>query len=124
MNEIIYWDWEEAFDKFGFEDGDGWNGTHLICDFIESLGYKVDAEKWGLHNYMIESIKSTKDGELMDWDKNQIGYDNPRSYLPKELVDKLDAEFPSDNESSEKTNAVMEKLDESIADLSAIMKGE
>ena len=98
MQEIIYWEWEEAFSKFGFEDGDGWNGTCLIHDFLRSLGYEVDSDYWGIHNYMIQSIKTKKDKELMDWDKNQIGYDSPRNYLPKRLIAKLDKEFPNDNQ--------------------------
>ena len=49
----IDWVWEEAFDKFGFGDGDGWNGTGLVAEFIEDKGYEVECDHWGIHNYMI-----------------------------------------------------------------------
>ena len=35
--EHIYWEWEDAFDKFGFEDGDGLVMTHKVAEFIDSL---------------------------------------------------------------------------------------
>ena len=37
MIQQIEWAWEEAFCKFGFDDGDGWNGTYLIQEFIEKV---------------------------------------------------------------------------------------
>ena len=55
------WEWEDAFSKFGFGDGDGWNGTHEVEGEIESLGYEVVTDTWGCHNYMIFDIK--KDGK-------------------------------------------------------------
>ena len=33
-----YWTWEEAFDKFGFNDGDGLVMTYEVADFIGELG--------------------------------------------------------------------------------------
>lgn len=87
------WNWEEAFNKFGFEDGDGWNGTHIVAEFIEKLGYTTECEHWGIHNYMIMDIQ--KDGvSLMDENKITVGYDDPNIYLPADLVAALDKKFP------------------------------
>ena len=123
MKTIIEWTWEEAFDKFGFDDGDGWNGTHLVVDAIESLGYECDTDSWGCHNYMIFDIK--KDGKsilfpednvigsrLDDWlpeveqrikdrsatrkDVGPIGYEQPCLYLPDDIINHLDKEFAGD----------------------------
>jgi len=102
------WYWEEAFSKFGFNDGDGWNGTHLVSKFIETLGYETSCGGWGLHNYLImdilkdgKSILFMKDanGSLDAWLPHlahigePLGYAEPSDYLPKELVEKLNAHF-------------------------------
>ena len=131
---IISWEGEEAFSKFGFGDGDGWNGTHEVEGEIESLGYEVVTDTWGCHNYMIFDIK--KDGKsilfpegkehgehLDDWlpevaekiIKNIIkggyhgygksrtdyvpeplGYEEPRAYLPDDIIKHLDSVFTDD----------------------------
>ena len=118
---FITWEWEEAFSKFGFGDGDGWNGTHEVEGEIESLGYEVETDSWGCHNYMIFDIK--KDGKsilfpegkehgehLYDWlpeveqriksdwaHKNHVpeplGYEEPRLYLPDDIIKHLDSVF-------------------------------
>ena len=33
--KTIIWEWQEAFYKFGFGDGDSWNGTYIIENFLE-----------------------------------------------------------------------------------------
>ena len=122
---MITWEWEEAFSKFGFGDGDGWNGTHEVEGEIESLGYEVVTDSWGCHNYMIFDIK--KDGKsilfpedkehgnnLDDWlpeveqrigDRDAsakdprrrslepLGYEEPRLYLPDDIIKHLDSVF-------------------------------
>ena len=80
-------DWEDAFSKFGFGDGDGWNGTGYVELFLRNLGWEVEAETWGTHNYMIFSIK--KGNRRYEFD----GYDDPRTVMPKSLVKKLDEHF-------------------------------
>lgn len=119
----ILWEWEEAFDKFGFGDGDNWNGTHEVVGEIESLGYECDVEHWGSHNFMIFDIK--KDGksilfpekndtgvDLDDWlpeveqrikDRDAmcegiqpLGYEHPRNYLPDDIIKHLDSVFTED----------------------------
>ena len=46
----LYWRWEEAFDKFGFGDGDGQVMTHVVEHVLRAAGYVVSSEPWGLHN--------------------------------------------------------------------------
>ena len=92
METTIYWQWEEAFDKFGFGDGDGANFTHEVEDFLQGLGWDAVPDCWGIHNYMIMELTGPN-GEKPMADCN-VGYDCPRTYLPKELIEKLDEEFP------------------------------
>ena len=87
----LAWSWTEAFDKFGFLDGDGqtetWQVENVLCD----AGYHVTVEGWGMHNTVIVSIKKD-DVELIPRDDANVcfGYDDPRGYLPAEIVDLLD----------------------------------
>ena len=91
----IEWDWEEAFDKFGFGDGDGWNGTEIVADFIESLGYGVVCDQWGIHNYMIMDLTVWCGPIYISILPDHIsrGYDNPHGYLPRDLVQQLETKF-------------------------------
>ncbi len=87
--QVIEWNWEEAFNKFGFGDGDDWNGTHIIFDFMEGLGFKnIEPDTWGMHNYMIFSMKDKK-GKKYEFD----GYEDPRKILPRSVVKKLDKKY-------------------------------
>jgi len=130
---MMEWTWQDAFSKWGFGDGDGWNGTHLVKDFIESLGYEVECDGWGIHNYLILDIRekiagtdasvsilfnpNNKFGEdLDDWNYEcrkrmcngeepkegesfeSMGYAEPESYLPQDLIDSLNAEFHNEYE--------------------------
>ena len=52
---IVLWEWEEAFDKFGFDDGDGMVFTGLVATFIDSLGYESEFDG-GMHNSYLKSI--------------------------------------------------------------------
>ena len=78
---IITWEWEEAFSKFGFGDGDGWNGTHEVVGEIESLGYECETENWGCHNYMIFDIK--KDGKSILFPEPNLIGSNLDDWLPE-----------------------------------------
>jgi hypothetical protein len=89
--EIIYWTWEEAFDKFGFDDGDGLVMTYRVASALESAGYAVGYDAWGMHNTIIRSIK--KDGVELIPDSAELGYDDPRQYLPADIVQHLDDTF-------------------------------
>jgi len=88
--------WSEAFSKFGFNDGDGDIKTPHIAEALEFAGYYVKYSRWSPHNTLIYSIK--KDGiEYMPRDNPEfrIGYDDPCEYLPMEIVDLLNTEFPT-----------------------------
>jgi len=85
--KTIIWEWQEAFYKFGFGDGDSWNGTYIIENFLEDKGWEVHADSWGIHNYMIFSIK--KEDEEYKFD----GYEEPEDILPEELARDLNKTF-------------------------------
>ncbi len=97
MKTEVHWEWEEAFCKFGFEDGDGLNFTHLVVDFIDNLGYEAYADHWGLHNYMIVKILDKDGNDIMKQSEIAIGYDDPHDYLPSEIVKALDENFPKED---------------------------
>ena len=82
------WSWEEAFDKFGFNDGDGLVMTSAVVSVLRSAGYAVKKVRWGVHNTIITSIKK-KRRQLIPETTN-VGYDKPRDYLPADVVDLLD----------------------------------
>ena len=113
----IHWTWEEAFDKFGFGDGDGLNMTHEVAWAIQHAcdqrkkeypkGVDVHTDTWGIHNYMIMDITDKATGKSIykphpdeggEW---QIGYDDPQCYLPDWIVAMLDKEFADEPESKE-----------------------
>jgi len=92
---MIEWEWEEAFDKFGFGDGDSWNGTHIVANEINDLGYVTDCDTWGIHNYMIMDVRKGQESVYTNPDA-QIGYDSPREYLPDDIINHLDKMFTED----------------------------
>jgi hypothetical protein len=79
----------EAFDKFGFGDGDGLVMTSSVADILIEAGYAVETEHWGLHNVIITSIK--RDGVEQIPTGTKIGYDDPRAYLPADIATLLDS---------------------------------
>lgn len=89
----IQWHWEEAFCKFGFMDGDGDVETDNVADTLREAGYDVITQEWGMHNTIITHIRKFELEQIPD--EVKLGYDNPRAYLPKEIVELLDKEFPS-----------------------------
>lgn len=92
-----YWTWEEAFDKFGFSDGDGMVMTATVAAILQDAGYVVDRHVCGLHNEIILSIK-TKDGAELIPEEATVGYDDPRDYLPRDIIVLLDAAFTEGEE--------------------------
>ncbi len=90
------WSWEEAFDKFGFEDGDGLVMTDHVADFLRSTGLSVTVQQYGFHNLVITNIE--RDGQSLIPEPTQLGYDDPRDYLPEDIVDDLDRHFPEGRE--------------------------
>lgn len=85
------WSWEEAFDKFGFMDGDGQVETYQVEAVLTEAGYDVEIRDWGLHNTIICSIK--KGGRELIPENVNLGYDDPRSYLPQDIIALLDTEL-------------------------------
>lgn len=92
----LLWSWEEAFEKFGFGDGDEIVMTEAVADALRNQGYTVIAEPWGMHNTVITSI--VKDGIEQIPDSASVGYDEPREYLPDDIVRILDEAFPEGRE--------------------------
>jgi len=89
---ITHWSWVEAFDKFGFDDGNGPVMTDEVVEALRTAGYDASAESWGSHNIVIGSIKHLGVDQIPAG--TNIGYDDPRSYLPKAIIDLLDAALP------------------------------
>ena len=54
------WDWKEAFEKYGFDDGSNlFSGTDIVADVLRDAGFTVECGQT-MHNYMIYKIE--KDG--------------------------------------------------------------
>lgn len=53
---LIHWNWEEAFSKFGFNDGDGLIFTEEVADTLRDAGYAVETMVWGIHNAVVTKI--------------------------------------------------------------------
>ena len=89
------WDWEDAFDKFGFDDGDGDNYTGDVELALQDAGFETDSIQFGLHNLVIHRIARDGIEYIRKADRGfALGYDCPRSYLPAEIVALLDKAFP------------------------------
>lgn len=91
------WSWTEAFDKFGFSDGDGLVMTAYVANALRDHGYRVTSEPWGSHNTTITSIENMNGKQLIPGNIEH-GYDDPRDYLPKRIIKLLDKAFPEDGE--------------------------
>jgi len=88
--------WREAFSKFGFDDGDGKIQTILVGRILQKAGYEVSYFWWRPHNMIIFSIR--KDGIKYMTNRNSgycIGYTDPIEYLPIEILELLEEEFPT-----------------------------
>ena len=89
------WQWEDAFDKFGFNDGDGQVETWSVEEVLTGAGYDVEVQQWGLHNTVIVSLKKGgKEFIPMNDPQFTFGYDCPRLYLPEEITELLDKKLP------------------------------
>lgn len=91
-----HWQWEDAFDKFGFGDGDGQVETPTVALVLRRAGYQVQADRWGMHNTVILSIR--RDGIEHIPESVRVGYDDPRRYLPPDIIALLDARLPDEGE--------------------------
>ncbi len=91
----LAWSWTEAFDEFGFNDGDGSVETWQVEDVLIQAEYAVTVNGWGLHNTVIASIKSDGVEQIPYGDPTiRFGYDDPRAYLPAKIVNLLDNALP------------------------------
>jgi hypothetical protein len=93
---LYQWLWEEAFDKFGFGDGDGQVETATVVAVLRDAGYQVEWHPWGLHNTVIDSIN--KNGVERIPEFAEVGYDDPRKYLPKSIIRLLDEKLAPEAE--------------------------
>lgn len=84
---VIEWMWEEAFERHGFGDGDSWNGTRLVEEEIKRLGYEVDCDSAGIHNFIIVAISRGTEQWVNEKEEE------PRKWLPEALVKALDETF-------------------------------
>lgn len=89
-----HWQWEDAFDKFGFDDGDGQVMTQTVVIALEKAGYVVSSWHSGIHNEIVIGI--AKDGVSLISNRTNCGYDDPRAYLPREIINLLDRAFPQE----------------------------
>lgn len=96
--EAAFTNWTEAFAKFGNADGDdpdAESNTERVADVIRELGYVCDV--WGGgHNVMIVDITTAGGEDILAG--AQVGYDDPRRYLPQDILDHLRKTFNEDNE--------------------------
>jgi len=100
---IVEWKWEEAFDKFGFGDGDGLNFTSDVVAALAEFGYECECGG-GLHNWRIQQVKKASVLHLVKGDELYEfgGYpeeepeDDPRKVLPDDVVKFLDEKFKDD----------------------------
>lgn len=86
--------WNNAFYKFGYDDGDGNVQTHLVAKVLEDAGYEVKYSRWSPHNTIIYSIQ--KDGVEYMPDKDsefRLGYTHPAYYLPTRIQKLLDGKI-------------------------------
>lgn len=93
----IHWTWEEAFQKFGFDDGDGLVFTDVVASVLESDGYEVEYQEYGMHNTVITRIVVVDGDTRTDLLENvDTGYADPRLYLPRNIIDMLDQALPEE----------------------------
>ena len=87
--ETYTWYWDEAFCKFGFDDGDGPRHTYEVITFIDSnTEYRAHQRMSSIHNEWITEIED-KDGNEIECD----GYTDPRDILPQDLLIALNERF-------------------------------
>tara|TARA_A100001037_G_C14800375_1_gene478629 strand:- start:218 stop:526 length:309 start_codon:yes stop_codon:yes gene_type:complete len=98
MNITYGTNWCEAFAKFGNADGDdpdAERNTERVADVIRKLGYVCKV--WGgIHNVMIVSIIDADGVDIIE--EESVGYDDPRRYLPQDILDQLRETFNEDDE--------------------------
>jgi hypothetical protein len=93
--EPFVWNVNHAFEKFGFNDGDSdRNYTNEIAQCIREIGYEVECDGWGCHNYVITKITRKSDGVVVYGDEGDLslsGYygDTIGNTLPRDIFKAL-----------------------------------
>lgn len=92
---VVTWIWEEAFQKFGFNDGND-SQTWRVEGALEDAGYASD-EVSGVHNTYICGLRR-ETGEVWNDGACDATSDTARlrASLPPEVVALLDRVFPDD----------------------------
>ena len=86
--ETYTWYWDEAFSKYGFDDGDGPTHNWEVISFIEAnTEYRVTNQAFSIHKYRITEIQD-KNGNEIECD----GVTPPGEYLPEDLMKALNEE--------------------------------
>jgi hypothetical protein len=86
--------WEDSFGRLheGCEsDGSPCDLTNEVVCFLSGLGYETTCDWWGWHKFISGLALGGRD-LLADI---EVGYDDPREYLPAELIAALDERFAS-----------------------------
>ena len=56
-------EWQHAFAKYGFADGDGREYTPMVANKLAEFGIKCDIVEWSCHNHAIAKM-TTSDGRV------------------------------------------------------------
>jgi len=88
--------WREAFAKFGHDDGDGQIQTLRVGHALQKAGYGISYFWWRPHNIIIMSIRKNNIEYMpIKISCYSIGYSDPIEYLPVEILEILEKEFPT-----------------------------
>jgi len=89
------WLWEDAFYEHGFQSGEGQIETYRVECVLTDSGYNVETDQFGTNNIVITSIKKDRRELLpVHYAGFNFGEDDPRDYLPGEIIQLLDKELP------------------------------
>jgi len=90
-SETFVWQWEEAFQKHGFFDGDNPQHNEEVGEFLQTLGYSYLICS-SIHNSCISCL--SRAGVEIDFPDDSDPEDI-RTIFPKDVLDALDKQFPT-----------------------------
>ena len=64
----------EAFSKFGFQDGDGWNGTDIVAEYMEKTFNSTNATAGATITISYSMCFASGVSQIPS---NNVGYDEP-----------------------------------------------
>lgn len=85
------WQWEEAFQKFGFRDGDDPQHNKEVGDFLKDFGYSYHTSS-GIHNGFICAL--AHNGVRVELPEDDEDVVDIRAMFPKDVLAALDKAFP------------------------------